>query len=217
MVSSSNDQILISPIPKSLPRFTPPIKLGVMASGEGTNFEALVMASNDSCFDFEVCTLLVNKSNCGALKRAKRLNIPTNIIDHKDFTKREDYDQVIINTLAKYNVEAIVMAGWMRVVTNILISKYKNKLINIHPSLLPSFKGVNAIGQAIESQTKITGCSVHIVNEKVDSGPILIQGAVPIYKSDTKILLSERIRKVEHKILPIGILIAAEFWRKSTS
>ncbi|ABX08804.1 phosphoribosylglycinamide formyltransferase [Prochlorococcus marinus] len=194
--------------------FKPKIRLGVMASGSGTNFEALINAIKNSKLDAEIKCLVVNNSKCKAIEKAQKYNIPYVILDHRSFESRESLDREIIEYFESYKIEGIVMAGWMRIVTSTLINKYPNRLVNIHPSLLPSFPGNNAIKQALESGVKITGCSVHLVKEKVDSGPILIQSAVPIFESDNENILLRRVQKREHKILYVGVAIAARLWRE---
>ncbi len=214
---AEKNYVLISPEILQIPRFTPKINLGVMASGNGTNFEALVNSTKNACLDAEIRLLIVNSHKCEAINRSKRLGIPYLILDHKEFNSRSEFDKEIIKQFSIYNIEGIVMAGWMRIVSPTLINAYPNRLINIHPSLLPSFRGANAIDKALNSNVFITGCSVHLVTPEVDNGPILIQAAVPIFKSDDKQTLLERIQIQEHRILPIGVSIAAEAWRDESS
>ncbi len=190
--------------------FTPRLEIGVMASGKGTNFEALVNTYRSYDLNINISILIVNKANCEAINRAKQLSIPYLILDHKDFDTREDHEEEIIKALSKYNVELIVMAGWMRIVTSKFIDTYEGRLVNIHPSLLPSFKGMNAVEQALKAKVYISGCSVHLVNSRVDSGPILIQAAVPVLDNDNNSSLLVRIQEQEHRILPIGVYLAAK-------
>ena len=159
--------------------------------------------------------LIVNNPHCGAIKRAEKLGIPFTDINHNEFQSREEVDQEIIKVLNTYDVEGIVMAGWMRIVTEKLIKSYDKRIINIHPSLLPSFPGIRAVEQAIDAGVLITGCSVHLVESKVDSGPLLIQAAIPVKAHDDIKTLSKRIQDKEHLILPIGVAIAAKRWRDS--
>ena len=186
-----------------------------MASGNGSNFEALVIASRNQVVKADISLLIVNNPNCEAIKRAKRLNIPFVFLNHKEFSSRIDYEKEIIKHLKNNQIEGVVMAGWMRIVSNRLIDAYPDRLINIHPSILPSFRGIDAIDQALKAKVKLTGCSVHLVEAEVDSGPILIQAAVPIYQTDNKESLSRRIQTQEHKILPMGVSIAGRIWRRS--
>ncbi len=206
---------LVSPNIESFTNFKPRLRLGIMASGVGTNLEALCQATKSNILQADIQVLIVNNPDCPAIEKALKYHIPYKVLDHRLFQKREHYDQQIIKELDSYDIEILVMAGWMRVVTSTLINHYNNRIVNIHPSLLPSFPGVNAIEQALEAKVKISGCTVHIVNEKVDSGPILVQSAVPISNQDDKRTLAPRIQKQEHKTLPIGVAIAGKRWRES--
>ena len=132
------------------------------------------------------------------------------LLNHRDYDSREDLDRAIVGIMASRGVELIVMAGWMRVVTQVLFDAFPHRVINIHPSLLPSFKGLKAIEQALAANVNITGCTVHIACLEVDSGPILIQAAVPVLDGDTPETLHRRIQIQEHRILPQGIAIAAK-------
>ena len=200
--------------PNSIPhKIKPKVDLAVLASGNGSNFQALVEATRSNKLEANIKLLLVNKSNCKAIERASKLGICWEFLDHRLYKSRKDYDLAIIEILEKYNIEAIVMAGWMRIVTDQLINKFPNKIINVHPSLLPSFKGMDAIKQALNSKVKITGCTVHIVEKEVDSGTILLQSPVVINENDNLISLKAKIQKEEHKILPLAIAIAAQKWR----
>ncbi len=205
----------MAPHHESLFKFSPKLRLGILASGVGSNFEALVKATRDSFLQAEISLLIVNNPNCGAVNKAISLGIPYQIIDHRSFPSRSEHEQQIINAFQKSDVEILVMAGWMRIVTSLLIKSYPDRIVNIHPSILPSFRGTNAIKQALKSGVKITGCSVHLVNEEVDSGPILVQVAVPILKEDNQESLSAKVRKQEHKSLPIGVAIAGKRWREA--
>jgi len=208
------EESLISPSRVKPRLFSPKLNLGVMASGEGTNFEALVKSTRNGELDANISLLIVNNQYCNAIDRAKKLHIPFLILDHKDYKSREELDIQIVNYFRINKVEGIIMAGWMRIVTQILINEFPDRIINIHPSLLPSFRGKNAIDQALKSGVRITGCSVHLVRPEVDSGPVLIQAAVPIYPGDNKEMLTQRIHNQEHSILSRGISIAASNWRR---
>ena len=184
-----------------------------MASGEGTNFSAVLEAIDRGVLDAKVSILVVNNEGCGARERALSNGIPCIVHDHRDYGSRELLDKQLVKTFSSYCVEGIIMAGWMRVVTNIIINEYKSRIINIHPSLLPSFRGFGAIKQAIEAEVKITGCSAHFVEESVDCGDLLVQSAVPVMEKDDVDILRQRIQLEEHKILPIAIGIAGSRWR----
>ncbi len=194
-------------------KFNPPLKLAVMASGNGTNFESLVLASKLNLIDITIEILIVNNLTCGAVQIAKKYNIPYLFLQQVNYPSREDFDKALIKKFQSLQIEGIIMAGWMRIITKELINAFPGRILNIHPSLLPSFKGMNAITQAINHSVKISGCTVHLVEEEVDSGEILAQAAVPVYLDDDDNSLHKRIQKMEHKILPIGILVAGLRWR----
>lgn len=137
------------------------------------------------------------------------MGIPALLLDHRQFASREDLDQAIITAFRNRGVEWIAMAGWMRLVTETLIQAFPERIINIHPSLLPSFKGIRAVEQAIAAKVRISGCTAHLVTLDVDSGPILVQAAVPVLPDDTVDSLQQRIQVEEHKILPLAIALAA--------
>jgi phosphoribosylglycinamide formyltransferase-1 len=201
---------LISPtVPPNLLSDRPPLKLGVMASGNGSNFEAVAEAIAQQQLNAEIKVLIYNNPGAKAVSRAERWGVPTVLLNHRDFNSREALDQTIVDTLRQYQVEWVIMAGWMRVVTQVLVDAFPDRMINIHPSLLPSFKGIRAVEQALNAGVKITGCSVHLVNVEVDSGKILLQAAVPILPDDTLETLHARIQVQEHKILPQAIALAA--------
>ncbi|MGF1539092.1 MAG: phosphoribosylglycinamide formyltransferase [Pleurocapsa sp.] len=186
-----------------------PLKLGIMASGSGSNFEAVAKAIADGQLNAEIKVLIYNNPNAKVRSRGEKYNISTVLIDHRQYSQREDLDRIIVNTLQEYGVEWVVMAGWMRVVTQVLLDAYRDRVINIHPSLLPSFKGIRAIEQALQTGVTITGCTVHLVNLEVDSGKIIMQAAVPILSDDTPETLHARIQIQEHHILPKAIALAA--------
>jgi phosphoribosylglycinamide formyltransferase-1 len=186
------------------------IKLGVMASGSGTNFEVLAQAIQNKELNAQIQVLIYNNPEAKVKERAQRWEVPAVLLNHRDYQGREDLDREIVAVFQQYQVEWIIMAGWMRIVTPVLIEAFSHRVINIHPSLLPSFRGVRAVEQALEAGVKITGCTVHIATLEVDSGPILIQAAVPILPDDTPETLHARIQVQEHKIFPQAIALAAK-------
>ncbi|MES1024731.1 phosphoribosylglycinamide formyltransferase [Gloeocapsa sp. BRSZ] len=186
-----------------------PLKLGILASGNGSNFAAVADAIAQGKLNAQIQVLIYNNPEAKAAKRALQRNIPAILLNHRDFDSREDLDAQIVKTLREYNVEWVIMAGWMRIVTPVLINAFPNRIINIHPSLLPSFKGVRAIEQALAAKVKITGCTAHFVSLEVDSGTILVQAAVPVLPDDTPETLHARIQVQEHRILPQAIALAA--------
>ncbi|MEM9136267.1 MAG: phosphoribosylglycinamide formyltransferase [Cyanobacteria bacterium P01_F01_bin.42] len=182
-----------------------PIRLGIMASGSGSNFAAIAEAIESGQLNAVIQVVIYNNPGAKVCDRAQRLQIPAVLHNHRDAASREDLDQAIVTTLRSHSVECVVMAGWMRIVTPVLIDAFPNRALNIHPSLLPSFKGIRAVEQALESGVKITGCSVHRVVAAVDSGEILAQAAVPVLPNDTPETLQARIHLQEHRIYPQAI------------
>ncbi|BAQ62817.1 phosphoribosylglycinamide formyltransferase [Geminocystis sp. NIES-3708] len=186
------------------------IKLGVMASGSGSNFEAIAQAINEGKLNGKVEVLIYNNPQAKAKERADKFNIPSVLLNHRNYPHREALDEAIVEVFKAHQVEWVVMAGWMRIITNVLLKAFPEKVINIHPSLLPSFKGINAIEKALKAKVKMTGCTVHLVDLEVDSGPILIQSAVPILPDDTSETLHHRIQIQEHHIITQGIALAVQ-------
>lgn len=199
---------LISPVIS--PSLSPgePLKLGILASGNGSNFEAVAKAIASGKLNAKIQVLIYNNPEAKVATRAANWDVPAVLLNHRNF-HREDLDREIVNTLRQYQVEWIVMAGWMRIVTPVLIDAFPNRIVNIHPSLLPSFRGVRAVEQALAAGVKIAGCTVHLVAPEVDSGPILLQAAVPVLPDDTLETLHARIQEQEHRILPQAIALAA--------
>ena len=186
-----------------------PLRIGVMASGSGSNFEAIADAISEGRLNAQIVLLVYNNPGAKVAARADRLGIPSVLLDHRSFESREALDEAIIVALRKADANWVVMAGWMRRVTQRLISAFPQRILNIHPSLLPSFPGVRAVEQALTAGVKIAGCSVHYVELVVDSGPIVMQAAVPVLSDDTVESLQSRIQAQEHRIFPLAIAIAA--------
>ena len=185
-----------------------PLQLGVMASGSGTNFAAVAKAIADGKLNAEIKVLIYNNPCAKVKERAEEYHIPTVLLDHRAYQSREDLDREIVAVFKAYGVDWVIMAGWMRITTQVLLDGYPNRVINIHPSLLPSFRGIKAIEQALQAKVKITGCTVHLVSLEVDSGEIIMQAAVPVLSDDTLDTLHARIQLQEHQILPQAIAIA---------
>lgn len=180
-----------------------------MASGSGSNFEAIANAIAEGTLDATIEIVIYNNPKAKVADRAKRLGIPAKLLDHRNFDSREQLDGAIASALNEFGVNWVVMAGWMRRVTQRLISAFPGQILNIHPSLLPSFPGTHAVEQALEAKVKITGCSVHHVELVVDSGPIIMQAAVPVLSSDSVATLQARIQVQEHLIFSRAIALAA--------
>ena len=178
------------------------MKVGIMASGRGSNFQAIIdSVAQGEAPDVEIAQLIVNKSDAYAIERAVKNNIKFDYIDSSAIS-RESFDKKAIEIMESAKVEIIVLAGFMRILSPLFIKKYKNKILNIHPSLLPSFPGANAHKDALNYGAKISGCTVHLVDENVDSGPIIMQASVEINENETEETLSEKILFHEHKLLP---------------
>ena len=210
-----NFSYIISPEISTFKKFAPKLKIGVLASGEGTNFQELINLSKKNKLDIDIKVLITNKANAGCIKRAKNFKIPYKVITNNNFPKKELFEDEIIQILKSFDVELVVMAGWMKIVSSDFVGKFKNRIINIHPSLLPSFKGGKAINEALLNGSKITGCSVHIVEEEVDSGALIMQAALPILKNDNIESLSRKIKFLEYKILPQSISKTGYFLRNN--
>ncbi len=206
----NSNSCLISPaIPESSLTKGSPLKLGILASGNGSNFEAIMEAINNQQLNAQVQVMIYNNPEAKVKSRAEKWGIPSVLLNHREYKNREEFDSKIVKTLQQYDVGWVIMAGWMRIVTKVLIDAFPNQVINIHPSLLPSFRGINAVEQALKAGVKITGCTVHLVDVEVDNGPILMQAAVPILPDDTPETLHERIQVQEHQIIVGGIALAA--------
>ena len=208
----ASNNVLISPNASSLSisqTDSSPLKLGVMASGSGTNFEAVAKAIADGRLNAEIKVLIYNNPEAKVKERAQKYGTPAVLIDHRQYKQRKELDRRIVEVLKSYGVDWVIMAGWMRIITKVLLDAYPNRVINIHPSLLPSFKGIRAIEQALAAKVKITGCTVHLVSLEVDSGDIIMQAAVPILPDDNLDTLHKRIQIQEHNIFPKAIAMAA--------
>ncbi|PSP26504.1 MAG: phosphoribosylglycinamide formyltransferase [Cyanobacteria bacterium SW_8_48_13] len=211
MVRDETTPRLISPrVPFGELNLDKPLNLGIMASGSGSNFEAVAQAIADGQLNAQIQVLIYNNPDAKAAWRAQQWGVPAVLCNHREYGSREDLDRSIVEALQRHQVEWVVMAGWMRVVTPTLIDAFPHKIINIHPSLLPSFKGVRAVEQALEAGVKIAGCTVHLVLPEVDTGPILLQAAVPVFPDDTHQTLHSRIQTQEHLVLPQAIALAAQ-------
>jgi phosphoribosylglycinamide formyltransferase-1 len=199
---------LISPALSDQPY--PRLKLGVMASGSGSNFEAIACAIADGRLNADVHLVICNNPGAKVFERAARFGVKSELLNHRDYGSREELDQAIVTTLRAHQVEWVIMAGWMRIVTPVLINAFPGRVLNIHPSLLPSFKGNRAVEQTLAAGVKIAGCTVHFVVPEVDSGAIIMQAAVPILSDDSVETLQNRIHAQEHQIYPAAIALAAQ-------
>ena len=196
---------IISPEIVSYNKFNPKLKIAILASGEGTNFQVLVDLAKKGELDIDIRILICNKKNAGCIKRATEEKIPYLICEESNCKDKDDFEKKIIDKLKENKVELIVMAGWMKIVSEKFITSINKTIINIHPSLLPSFKGKNPIKDALENGNLITGCSVHYVVPQVDSGELIVQGAMAINRGESIETLTSKIHNIEHIILPFAI------------
>jgi phosphoribosylglycinamide formyltransferase 1 len=201
--------ILSPPLPHPWPRFSAPLKLGVLASGRGSNLEAIAHSIQRGDLHAQIQVVIYNNPKAQVAERADRLGIPKVLLNHRHYPSREALDAEIIATLQAHGADWAIMAGWMRCVTQVLIEAFPGQALNIHPSLLPSFPGIHAVEQALAAGVKLSGCTVHHVELKVDSGPIIIQAGVPVLAEDTPDTLQARIQVQEHRIYPAAIALAA--------
>ncbi|MEK7286635.1 MAG: phosphoribosylglycinamide formyltransferase [Nitrospirota bacterium] len=179
--------------------------IGVIASGRGSNLQAIFDAIDAKTLSVQVGVVMSDKKDAEALARAQIRQIPTVFLDPKAYPDRPSYDTAVVHVLLEHCVQFVVLAGYMRIVTKALLDPFPNKVINIHPSLLPSFPGMHAQRQALVAGVKISGCTVHFVDEAVDHGPIISQAAVPVLDGDTEQSLTARILVEEHRLLPMAI------------
>lgn len=186
------------------------IVLGVLASGSGTNLQAILDNIEEGRLSAKVGIVISDNKDAYALQRAKQRGIPACFVDPSGFDNREEFDQAIAGELLKNHVELVVLAGFMRIVTQALIGPFRNRIMNIHPALLPAFRGLDAQKQALDYGAKIAGATVHFVDEGMDTGPVIIQAAVPVAEDDTIDTLTARILKQEHKIYPMAVQLFAE-------
>jgi phosphoribosylglycinamide formyltransferase 1 len=198
----------------SEPISTGKLQLGVLASGRGSNLQALIDAIDSGTVQARIAVVISNKKDALALERARIHGVTDVFLDPKPYAdmmdKREAYDHGILDILRKYDVDLVLLAGYMKIVTPVLIEAYRNRMMNIHPSLLPSFPGLEAQKQALEWAVKVSGCTVHFVTEGVDEGPIILQAAVPVLERDSPETLAARILVEEHKIYPRAVQLYAE-------
>lgn len=184
-------------------------KVAVLISGTGSNLQALIDSTRDPKSSSQIVLVISNKAAVAGLDLAERAGIPTRVINHKLYKTRAEFDSAVDHVLEEFSVDLVCLAGFMRILSGPFVRKWDGKMLNIHPSLLPSFKGSNAHKQALEAGVTITGCTVHFVAEDVDAGPIILQEAVPVQRGDTVATLSERVKLAEHKIFPAALQLVA--------
>jgi phosphoribosylglycinamide formyltransferase-1 len=185
------------------------IKIAVLVSGRGTNLQAIINAINKGRIDGEIKIVISDNPEAYALQRAKKNNIRTQVLHYKKFKSKEEYELEILRHLDDYKINLIVLAGYMRLLSPEFVKKYRYRIINIHPALLPAFPGLHAQRQALEYGVKVSGCTVHFVDEGTDTGPIILQKAVKVKQFDDEESLTKRILKYEHQLLPRAIQLFA--------
>ncbi|HTZ11483.1 MAG TPA: phosphoribosylglycinamide formyltransferase [Candidatus Margulisiibacteriota bacterium] len=181
------------------------MNIAVFASGRGTNFQAIINAVKSGKLKAKLALLVCDNPKAPALKRAKKSGIKVALVERDDFSSRDDFEKEIISHLWENKIDLIVMAGFMRMLSAIFVRAYKGRILNIHPALLPAFKGSQAIKDAFDYGVKVTGVTVHFVDEEMDHGPIILQKEVEVDESDTLASLEEKIHRVEHKVYPEAI------------
>lgn len=187
-----------------------PLKIGVLVSGNGSNLQSIIDHAEKGNLDARVVCVISNNAEAFALERAKKHGIPAIYLDHRRFPTRESFDAAVVDLLLEHRVRLVAFAGFNRIISPVLLDAFPTAVMNIHPALLPAFPGSRAQRQALNYGVKISGCSVHFVDIGTDSGPVIIQAAVPVYETDTEESLSKRILAEEHKIYPRAIQLFAE-------
>lgn len=184
--------------------------IAVFISGSGTNLQSIIDKTESGYLPVNIKCIISSKKDAYGLERGKKHNIPSLFIDPKQFLKREKHEEEIIKILEEYNVELIILAGYMRLLTPHIINRYKNKIINIHPALLPGFPGTDGYGDAWNYGVKVSGCTVHFVDKGCDTGPIILQRVNPVREDDTLQSFRERGLKIEHEVFPEAIKLYCE-------
>jgi phosphoribosylglycinamide formyltransferase-1 len=186
------------------------LELGVLLSGRGSNLQAILDAMARGELDARVRLVLSNRAGAPGLERAERAGVPTAVVDHRRFAVRTDFDQTLVERLRQAGAEWIVLAGFMRVLTPVFLGAFPQRVVNIHPALCPAFPGVDAQAQALGHGVRVTGCTVHLVDEGVDTGPIIAQAVVPVLDGDDRDSLASRLLGREHELLVAALRWIAE-------
>jgi phosphoribosylglycinamide formyltransferase-1 len=186
------------------------LRLGVLLSGSGTNFQAILDGIDRGDLSAKVCVVISNVATAKGLERAKAKDIPAIVLDHRRYGSRKDFDAAVVEVLDGHGVDYVVLAGFMRVLTTVLLDAFPMRVVNIHPALLPAFPGLNAQSQAFAYGVKVAGCTVHFVDAGTDTGPIIAQAVVPVLNEDDDESLRQRILRAEHYLLPTVLQWIAE-------
>lgn len=185
-------------------------KLAVLVSGNGSNLQAIIDHVEEGKINASIACVVSNSPDAFALTRAGKHGIPAFVLESGHFANRREFDRELVEILNSHGVELVILAGFMRILTAVMIDAFPQRIINIHPALLPAFPGLNAQQQALEYGVRFSGCTVHFVDHGTDTGPIILQAIVPVMQSDTVELLSQRIMREEHKLLPQAIKLLVE-------
>ena len=186
------------------------LNTAILISGEGTNMQALIDRCGEGKIAAKIAVVVANVTNAQGLKRAQTAGIPTTVIDHKKYPNRESFENEITDRLHAKKIEMVCLAGFMRLLTKNFVNQWYNRLINIHPSLLPAYKGLNTHQRALKDGVKFTGCTVHYVRPEMDTGPIIAQAVVPIFPDDNLETLSGRVLATEHRCYPLALQLIAD-------
>lgn len=187
-----------------------PIKLAVLVSGNGSNLQAIIDHIEAGEINARIVCVISNNPDAFALQRATKHRIPVVVHENRGFTSRKEYDTALVNILQSHDVKLIVLAGFMRILSEVMVTAFHNAIINIHPALLPAFPGLHAQQQALDYGVRFSGCTVHFVDCGTDTGPIILQAVVPVDQDDTEATLSARIQKEEHRTFPEAIRLFSE-------
>ena len=189
---------------------TEPLPIVVLLSGSGSNLQAIIDRIEDGSVNARICAVISNRPDAFGLQRAQKANIPTELIDHNQYDSRESFDAQLTRTIEKYQPELIVLAGFMRILTDDFVNHFYGKMINIHPSLLPKYRGLHTHRRALEAKDNEHGLSIHYVSAELDGGPIILQTTVPVHDGDTEEVLAQRVLQKEHQAYPKVIQWFAE-------
>lgn len=188
----------------------PPVRLGILISGEGSNLQAIIDATERGELHADIRLVISNRSDAHGLQRARRAGLVSEVIDHRRFNSREEFDRNLVTTLNAHEVELVACAGFMRLLSPVMLRAFPNRIMNIHPALCPAFPGTNAQRAACDYGVRFSGCTVFFVTEGVDNGPVILQAVVPVRQDDSEETLAARILTAEHRIYPYAIRLFQE-------
>ncbi len=185
-------------------------RLAVLDSGNGTNLQALIDAAQTGHLHCDICIVLSNRAQAFALQRAERAGIPSAVVSHRDYATRAEFDQALLEVLQPYAPDLLALAGFMRILGPDFVRHYAGRILNVHPSLLPAFPGLDTHARALQAGVSEHGASIHFVTEELDAGPVVVQGKVAVREDDTDERLAERVHVVEHRIYPAAVAWCAQ-------